>query len=140
MSNLISRTPDATTAVAGKVQLADAAAMEAETADRAVTADLAGRAPSAAKAWAYFNTDGSINASHGVSSVTDNGAGDFTVNWETDFSMASYAVIATCKATSAMFCVVDNDQAVGSVSILSFNSAGTQADALQYFVAAFGDQ
>lgn len=50
--------------------------------------------PSAAKAWVNWDTTGGISASSGVSSVTDNGVGDFTVNFSTAFSSTAYAVVA----------------------------------------------
>lgn len=47
---------------------------------------------SAVKAWVRFNDAGTIAASYNVSSVTDNGTGDFTVNFTTAFSSANYAI------------------------------------------------
>lgn len=50
-----------------------------------------------AKAWVNFNGTGTvaIRASFNVSSVTDNGAGDYTVNFTTAMADANYAVLAT---------------------------------------------
>jgi hypothetical protein len=47
-----------------------------------------------AKAWVNFNGTGTvaIRASLNVSSITDNGTGDYTVNFTTAFSDANYAV------------------------------------------------
>lgn len=85
---------DATTSAKGIVQLADQAAMEAETTGRAVTANIAKYAPSAAKAWVNFKGTGTvtIRASYGVSSITDLGTGQYQVNWSTSFSSANYCV------------------------------------------------
>jgi hypothetical protein len=47
--------------------------------------------PSAAKVWAEWNNAGTIAASYNVSSITDNGPGDWTVNFSTAFSSASYS-------------------------------------------------
>jgi hypothetical protein len=57
-----------------------------------------------ALAWVNFNGTGTvaIRSSYNVSSITDNGTGDYTVNFATALSDADYAV-----ATTAM---VVNDQ------------------------------
>jgi hypothetical protein len=46
-----------------------------------------------AKAWVNFNGTGAvaIRASYNVSSITDNGTGDYTVNFTTAFADANYA-------------------------------------------------
>jgi hypothetical protein len=50
-----------------------------------------------AKAWVHFNGTGTIavNASHNVASLTDNGVGDYTVNFTTAMVDANYAVAGT---------------------------------------------
>lgn len=50
--------------------------------------------PSAAKAWAKWNAAGTVGLGSNVSSITDNGAGDWTVNFSTAFSTANYAAAA----------------------------------------------
>jgi hypothetical protein len=49
------------------------------------------------KAWIHFNGTGtpSSNASNNVSSITDNGTGDYTINFTTAFSNANYVVAGT---------------------------------------------
>jgi hypothetical protein len=49
----------------------------------------------AAKAWVSFNSLGtvSIYAQHNVSSITDNGIGDFTLNFTSAFSNTNYATV-----------------------------------------------
>jgi hypothetical protein len=51
------------------------------------------------RAWVNFNGTGTvaIRASFNVSSITDNGAGDYTVNFTTALSDTNYAVIGTAK-------------------------------------------
>jgi len=42
-------------------------------------------------------------ASFNVSSITDHGTGDYTVNWNNDFSSATgYAVVASCNANGSV--------------------------------------
>lgn len=50
--------------------------------------------PQAAKAWVNFNGTGtvSIRDSYNVSSITDNGTGDYTINFTNDLSNVNYAV------------------------------------------------
>ena len=56
-----------------------------------------------AKAWVNFNGTGTIAArdSENVSSLTDNGTGDYTVNIGNDFAAADYSFTGTTKAQSA---------------------------------------
>ena len=66
----------------------------------ATVSDLAGTGPVtltgqyAAKAWVNFNGTGTvaIRGSGNVSSITDNGTGDYTVNFTTAMPDANYAV------------------------------------------------
>lgn len=56
------------------------------------------------KAWVAFS-GASIIASAGVASVTDNGAGDFTVNFSEPFAGANYAIFGTAS-------LIDTDGAI----------------------------
>ena len=60
--------------------------------------NVAGDAQYTAKAWVNFNGTGTvaIRASGNVSSITDNGTGDYTINITTAFSDANYNFVATC--------------------------------------------
>jgi hypothetical protein len=51
-----------------------------------------------AKAWVNFNGTGTvaIRASFNVSSITDNGTGDYTVNFTTALADANYSVCSVC--------------------------------------------
>jgi hypothetical protein len=50
-----------------------------------------------ARAWVNFNGTGTvdINSSGNVSSITDNGVGDYTINFETAMPNANYSVVGT---------------------------------------------
>lgn len=50
--------------------------------------------PSAAKAWLRFNSAGTVAASYNITSVTDTGGGNWTVNIATDFSTGAYCGVA----------------------------------------------
>ena len=95
--------PDASTTVKGIVELATSAEAIAGTdAVRAITPatlfgglNASGSAPIfACRAWVNFNGTGTvaIRASGNVSSITDNGVGDYTVKFTTALPDANYAV------------------------------------------------
>ena len=60
------------------------------------------------RAWVNFNGTGTvaIRASGNVSSITDNGTGDYTVNFTTAMSDANYSAVGTVK--------VEDNNAIGS--------------------------
>ena len=51
-------------------------------------------------AWAKYNPSGSVDESYNVSSVTDNGEGEQTVNFSSNCANADYAVAAVCTYPS----------------------------------------
>jgi hypothetical protein len=55
-----------------------------------------------AKAWVNFNGTGTvaIRASYNVSSITDNGTGDYTINFTNAFADASYAFACSASFTN----------------------------------------
>lgn len=68
------------------------------------------------RAWVNFNGTGTvaIRASGNVSSITDNGTGDYTVNFTNALADANYAVSS----------ILSNSQTVGnSVKILAANNS-----------------
>jgi hypothetical protein len=71
-------------------------------ADGATAVGFGGESP--VKAWVNFNGTGTvaIRDSLNVSSVTDNGAGDYTVNFTTAMPDANYAVTAACFVNSTV--------------------------------------
>jgi len=54
------------------------------------------------RAWVNFNGTGTvaIRASGNVSSITDNGTGDYTVNFSTAMPDANYSSVASCSPSS----------------------------------------
>jgi len=102
--------------------------------------------PSAAKVWAYWTsiTTTTNLASYNVSSLTDNGTGDTTVNFTTAFSSAAYAAVAASKAANNTS--VQGTQrevtslATSSIRVLTANGAGTATDCAINSLVCFGDQ
>ena len=62
-----------------------------------------------AKAWVRFDGTGTvaIDDDYNVSSITDNGRGRYTVNFDTSLTDANYSVVASCAGDS-----VNGDSAV----------------------------
>jgi hypothetical protein len=87
-----------------------------------------------AKAWVNFNGTGTVAilGSFNVSSITDNGTGDYTVNFTTAMPNANYAVSGTnafSSSNSSVYAIKprsNTDLTTTSVRILStFASGGT---------------
>ena len=78
------------------------------------------------RAWVNFNGTGTvaIRQSGNVSSITDNGTGDYTVNFTTAMTDANYAV-----STAQEACTVANDTAISGFGILLSANFGA-SDAL----------
>jgi len=79
------------------------------------------------KAWVRFDIFGSIDDDYNVSSITDTGVGDFTVNWDLDFANTNYATVATPFHAAAAMATVSTI-AVGSQQVLIWDSAGNAVD------------
>lgn len=96
------------------------------------------------KGWINFNGTGTIaiNDSYNVTSITDNGTGDYTVTWDTDFANANYAVVATCIDNGANQARIVSTQviAVGTVSVVVNDNSDTDQDVSYVGVIAIGDQ
>lgn len=129
--------------------VATQAEMEAASSTTAVVTP--GRAkyhPGMAKAWVTFDgTSGSIgagSAAYNVSSITDNGLGDYTVNFTTAFSSANYAVMIFARAADVpVGMLVDTTltKATGSVRFTcNRRDNGVAIDPSEVSVVVFGDQ
>lgn len=76
-----------------------------------------------AKAWVNFNGTGTvaIRASFNVSSITDNGTGDYTVNLTTAMSDANYSFLAT-----------SNDGGTARFSFAAISASGLTASSARF--------
>jgi lipocalin len=91
-----------------------------------------------AKAWVNFNGTGTIAArdSLNLSSLTDNGTGNYTVNFSSSFGAANYAVFK-CDNERGV-----GEAAAGSVSasgLLVRNTTFAEADTSSVFHLSHGD-
>lgn len=112
----------------GLVELATTAERLAGTAGKAIDAaqHKAGiDAISFIKAWVNFNGTGTvaIRDSFNVASVTDNGTGDYTINFTDAMPDANYAVVGLASQNSGAFGIMIVSQAAGNVRIETRNTA-----------------
>jgi len=95
-----------------------------------------------ARAWVNFNGTGTvaIRASGNVSSITDNGTGDYTVNFTTAMSDADYAFGGAAGTPGSAFSTLSNrtsTQTTSALRIGSYNDAGNVQDVSYVLVAIF---
>lgn len=100
--------------------------------------------PGMAKAWAAVTVSGgtpTIVKSHNVTSITDHGAGDFTVNFTTALSDALYVAVGSILETGTGGYVLKiNSKATTGVRVLTINSTdGSIVDNIDFHVLVFGD-
>lgn len=90
------------------------------------------------KGWASVNNGGTSDDSFNVTSITDNGTGDYTITWATDFANTGYVTVATPETINVLSYI--GTIATGSVQVLSIKrSDGTAIDSTVH-VMAIGDQ
>ena len=96
------------------------------------------------RAWVNFNGTGTvaIRASGNVTSITDNGTGDYTVNFTTSMPDANYAFFGTAgrSASNADSLVNENVSTVPTTSAVRFGTttgAGTLTDMSYVNVSIF---
>ena len=101
-----------------------------------------------AKAWVNFNGTGTvaIRAAFNVSSITDNGTGQYTVNFATALPDANYAAVVTvatnnhgtgCSVRSASSFGAPVTKTTSALSVGSSTDSGTFLDATDFYVAIF---
>ena len=111
--------------------------------DSATVATVSGTAPLyMCRAWVNFNGTGTvaIRASGNVSSITDNGTGDYTVNFTTAMADANYSPHVTYNqvsgATNCGFTGFYNATTTG-FRCITLNSAGSFVDGFAVSTAIF---
>lgn len=95
------------------------------------------------RAWVNFNGTGTvaIRASFNVSSITDNGTGDYTVNFTTALSDANYASVCTSGGNSTGLLAAGRQDTTAKTTTAyrmgTFTTAGAGADVADANVAIF---
>ena len=97
--------------------------------------------PQTSKAWVNFNGAGTvaIRDSHNVSSITDNGAGDYTVNFTSAFPDVNYSPVLSAGEGVDDVVAVIHTISTGSVRTQLNNFGGTLIDAIYVTLNAFGN-
>ena len=110
--------------------------------------------PSAPKAWVVFNGSGtpSILSSYNVTNITDNGVGDYTINFTVAFSSTNYGCVGWARSNavadaSAHYVSADsNDSKTASamqITVSKLNPSvpdGIRYDSTEVSLMFFGDQ
>lgn len=99
------------------------------------------------RAWVNFNGTGTvaIRDSFNVSTITDNGTGDYTVNFTNAFANANYALTGTSggQGGTSNGAVYQLDQSAAKTTsacrIALLTTAGSLIDTPQIAIAFFGD-
>ena len=86
-----------------------------------------------AKAWVNFNGTGTvaIRAAFNVGSITDNGVGNYTVNYTAPMPDANYAAVAMVTYSGGPYITGHNSsvaQTASTLNIISSTTAGGTAD------------
>ncbi len=79
----------------------------------------------------------SIDSSYNVSSITDNGTGDYTINWTNAFADANYVVAVVCRrASGGIYLVAVLSQTTTALRILCKNESFVAEDPDSIYVIA----
>jgi hypothetical protein len=95
------------------------------------------------RAWVNFNGTGTvaIRGSFNVSSITDNGTGDYTVNFTTALPDANYSSVANGSyagsATVRVFTFDDTTRSTTQCRLYNMNGTGTMTDPVIASVSFF---
>ena len=118
------------------------AQLEAETSGKLADASNVKFHPGVAKAWVKFSgSDGSLEASYNITSVTRNSAGNYTITIDTDFSSANYACVAMPLQSGAVRGAYSSAAAAAGTFVVSIvDGAQNPADATSVMAIFFGDQ
>lgn len=96
--------------------------------------------PNAAKAWVRFNGQGTvaIDADYNVSSITDIGTGQYTVNFTTAFLDANYTIVSSSgyPGVTNGYTVISTQTTTTSI-VASLNTAGSVYDPSVFSIVYF---
>jgi len=136
----------------GKLVFSTNSGTTTQTTRLTLTADGRGLSQFTAKAWINFNGTGTIaiNDSHNISSITDNGTGDYTVTYSNAMGNTNYsfALSAEAKGSSADDVISINKTtaaqsasaiALWTVRVVHGTSTNVDYDSTTVCVQVFGD-
>ncbi|AUR96752.1 hypothetical protein NVP1232O_18 [Vibrio phage 1.232.O._10N.261.51.E11] len=97
--------------------------------------------PVTASVWARVNNGALLTDGFNASSVTDNGTGDFTLNFSSPLDNVTYSCVGSVIGNNGGFIgVASSGIAVGSVNILTYSVSGTLADRAGTNITILGGQ
>ena len=131
------------TTISGTAAVSAATQAEMEAASSTTVYASPGRVkfhPGVAKGWVKAGITGNSIASYNVTSVTDTGTGQATVNWSTNFSSANYCPVAALTTGDGQKHLSIGTQAAGTTLLQAYSASDTLIDPTNYYCAAFGDQ
>ena len=96
-----------------------------------------------AKAWVNFNGTGTIATrdSLNVGSLTDNGTGDYKVNYSSSFSNDDYSATASANSSSGLFGTLESEATMltGSTEVNAYNGSISKTDHAVVCLHTLGD-
>tara|TARA_R100000697_G_C5448095_1_gene196891 strand:- start:983 stop:1600 length:618 start_codon:yes stop_codon:yes gene_type:complete len=96
-----------------------------------------------AKAWVNFNGTGTvaINGSYNVSSITDDGTGDYDINFSTALADTNYAVVGTVGGSNIVEFKRDQNETrtTSKAGVYSLNGSHALADGPHIEAIVFGN-
>ena len=94
-----------------------------------------------AKAWVNFNGTGTIaiRDSLNVSSIDDDGTGDYGVNYSASMASSNYKITTGASSASALCAIRLDTLSAGSIDIRVFDAASSLNDAQQVNLDITGD-
>ena len=150
LSNKTLTSPVLDTAVTGTAVATQAQQETGTATDVLVTSGRQQFHPSAIKGWAVVTMSGgtpTLATNYNITSIGDNGTGDFTITWNTDFSTANYTLCGIAgdfaSGSGAYYMDISSTTTIsaGAVRVNFKNSAGNNQDPPNRFSAmAAGDQ
>ena len=92
-----------------------------------------------AKAWVNFNGTGTvaIRRAFNVSSITDNGTGQYTVNFTTAMPDANYSLFGGVSTYSRVFVGAGTPTTTSAPMACTISTTGTYEDNTHFYAAVF---
>ncbi len=116
-------------------------AIGSDAADTPVILGDSGTNYNTCRAWVNFNGTGTpaIRADFNVSSITDNGTGDYTINFTTALTDANYSAVSTNSGSGATGEYLSGiiSMSTTTVRMIAFKSGTGQADPTFFCVSVF---
>jgi hypothetical protein len=133
---------DGSTGISSIGTLTGVTSISSAAANTAVIMNDSGTNSNTVRAWVNFNGTGTvaIRASFNVSSITDNGTGDYTVNFTTAMPDANYAIVSSGTSENNSSVVVRNfttAQTTTAARITAFWPNIALGDSSQVNIAVF---